>query len=76
MNYYAVERAAKREGASGTLIGISREGEVTYVWKRGDEVRFADERSANAFVRLCAASNLRQYDHMADHFMSLHVVNG
>ena len=76
MNYWVVERAAAHSGDSGVLMGVAKDGRPTYVYKRGDEMRFADERSALGFVRVCEDQHPPRYDNMADHYDVVHVVNG
>ena len=75
MNYWIVERAARKDGDSGVLIGISH-GKVVYSYHRGDEMRFADQTSAERFKELARGAGLEQYDNMSSHFNSVHVVNG
>ena len=57
MSHYIVLREG-RGTVPNVRIGISRDGEPTYC-EPGDELRLADEASADAFIRLCRRDNLR-----------------
>ena len=76
MSYWVVERASKFHGDSGTLIGIAKTGDPIYVYHQPDAIRFADERSAMAFERLCVKYGPDPMNNMDEHYNTVHVVNG
>ena len=77
MTYWFVVRETKHD--DGVRVGVSQgSGDLIYVYKPGDELRFADERSALSFVRACHAypAGLPVYENMVASFRAVKVEDG
>ena len=59
MHYFVMRR-----GDPPCRIGVAKDGELTYVYELGDELRLADYESAQAFQRAVEHANLHRYTNL------------
>ena len=72
MSYWIVARNSK---AAAVPIGIAQDGRLCYTFRNPhDALRFADQHSAEAFVRLCEFNESRELPCYGEMQLGFHIL--